>query len=140
MTRKLAGRLFTAAAVILLVVILAVRMTDSEQSPIQPEPEWPRMPRVVTVEVLNGGGISGAARDASLKLRRAGLDVVDWDNAPSALRDTVRTSHRIFVRLGDTTGVGRVIEAIGPAQIIDEPDPDRLVDLTVITARPAPEP
>jgi hypothetical protein len=104
------------------------------------EPEWEPLPRVVTVEVQNGGDVPGAARDAALRLRRARLDVVAWGNAPESLKDTQTTRIRVLVRRGDTTGAGRVAEVFGDAEVIDAPDERRLVDLTVVVPRRIGEP
>ncbi|MDX2207079.1 MAG: LytR C-terminal domain-containing protein [Gemmatimonadales bacterium] len=103
---------------------------------------WDPLPRRVTVEVRNAAMVTGAARDATIRLRRAGLDVVVFDNPPPELRDPGRERHRILVRRGDTLGCGRIIEAIGPADILEVPDASRLVDLTVLLGNPAspPEP
>ncbi len=97
--------------------------------------DWDALPRTVTVEVWNGGGEPGAARDAALRLRRGGLDVVNWENAPAAQRDTAPRPTRVLVRGGDSTGAGRVAEILGPIEVIDAPDPTRLVDLTVVVMR-----
>lgn len=96
---------------------------------------WPRLPREVVVEVLNGGQVQGVARDAALRLRRAGLDVVYWGNASTQQRDTTALLPRILVRSGDTTGIGRIGEVLGEVEVIDQPDPRRLVDLTIIIRR-----
>ena len=105
-----------------------------------PERAWQPLPRIVTVEVHNGGGTPGAARDAALRLRRARLDVVDWGNAPVDLRDTTIGRVRVLVRRGDTTGIGRVAEVFGKVEVIEAPDPRRLVDLTVVVPRVIREP
>lgn len=99
------------------------------------EPEWPPLERTVTVEVWNGGGVPGAARDVALRLRTGGLDVVNWENAPSAWRDTTPGPVRILVRGGDTVGTGRIAEVLGATEVIEAPDPTRLVDLTVVVGR-----
>jgi len=91
------------------------------------------LPRKVTVEVLNSGGNVGAARLGMLILRRARLDVVSFGNADSAQSGRLR--NQVLVRRGDTTGVGRVIEALGAAEVIDAPDSTRLVDLTVLLGK-----
>jgi hypothetical protein len=93
----------------------------------------PDLPRKVTVEVLNSGGNIGAARVGMLLLRRARLDVVYFGNADSAQSGRVR--NQVLVRRGDTTGVGRVIEALGNAEIVEAPDLARLVDLTVLLGK-----
>lgn len=96
---------------------------------------WDPLPRPVVVEVWNGGGVPGAARDAALQLRRGGLDVVSWENAPARWRDTMPRAVRILVRGGDTAGSGRIAEVLGSGEVIDAPDPTRLVDLTVVVPR-----
>jgi hypothetical protein len=94
------------------------------------ESAWTPLPRRVQVEVLNVGKSPGAARVGTVLLRHAGLDVVRTGN------DTmVFENNRIAVRRGDTTGVGRIIEAIGRADVVDAPDSTPLVDLTVYLGR-----
>lgn len=105
---------------------------------ISPPQSWDPLPRRVTLEVRNAAMVPGAARDATIRLRRAGLDVVSFDNPPPELRDPTRDRHQILVRRGDTLGCGRIIEVIGPADILQAPDASRLVDLTVLLARPTP--
>lgn len=132
----------SVAVVAMLVLLLGWRATRG----IADEPgrgdnrTWKPLPRTVTVEVLNGGDISGAARDAALRLRRGHLDVVGWSNAPAALRDTTVDVIRILVRRGDTTGTGRIAEVLGPTEVIDQPDERRLVDLTVVIPGASREP
>ncbi len=94
---------------------------------------WNPLPHVVQVEVLNAGGVSQAGRAGMLLLRRARLDVVYVGNAAGSQRGHER--NRILIRRGDTTGVGRVLEALGDAEIIREPDTTRLVDLTVLLGK-----
>jgi hypothetical protein len=94
---------------------------------------WDSLPRRVVVEVLNSGGVAGAGRAGTLLLRRAGLDVVNLANADSAHRGRVR--NQVLVRRGDTTGVGRALEALGDAEVITAPDSTRLVDLTVLLGK-----
>ena len=91
-----------AAVAVLGVAVLAWRATRSDGGAgNEPgESDWESLPRVVTVEVLNGGSRIGAARDAALRLRRARLDVVAWGNAPAELKDTLTTTVRVLVRRG----------------------------------------
>ena len=107
-------------------------------------PTRAELPRRVTVEVLNSTKVPGIARVGMLALRHAGLDVVYFGNADSALSG--RQQSQVLVRRGDTTGVGRVIEALGQAVVIDAPDRARVVDLTIligadyVLAKPATRP
>jgi hypothetical protein len=106
-----------------------------DRAPPLGTPRYPPLPRRVEVEVLNGGGVSGAARVAALWLRTGGLDVVLIENAPASLRDTTRAAPLVLVRRNDTTGVGRVREVLGEVEVRDAPDPRPLVDLTVVVGR-----
>ena len=95
------------------------------------DPAHPDESRRVVVEVLNPGTQVGAARAATLRLRQAGLDVVYFGN----VTDTAlarRDRNLIYVRRGDTAGVGRAIQALGDAEVVDRADATRLVDLTVV--------
>jgi hypothetical protein len=88
----------------------------------------------VVVEVLNPGKQVGAARAATLRLRQQGLDVVYF----GSVTDTAlarRERNLIYVRRGDTAGVGLVIQGLGDAEVIDRADATRLVDLTVVLGR-----
>ena len=116
---------------LLLAVGATVALFHFHQSPVASGPAgWPVLPRKVTVEVLNATRSAGMARVATAQLRRARLDVVYFGNADNALGRHDRTE--VLVRRGDTIGVGRVLETLGPAAVIDAPDSTRLVDLTVL--------
>ncbi len=131
--------LVASAAAILLIVVIVLAWRATRGTPglasAAGERTWPPLPHVVTVEVLNGGGSAGAARDAALRLRQGGLDVVSWGNAPPELRDSVTTQVRVLLRVGDSTGSGRVAEVLGPAEVRADLDDSRLVDLTVVIPR-----
>lgn len=133
MTRTRVAAIAAAAVALLGLAWIAWPNRDAAGGP--DEREWKPLHRTVTVEVWNGGGVPGAARDAALRLRRGGLDVVSWENAPEAQRDSVPGPARILVRLGDTTGAGRIAEVLGSVEIVEAPDPTRLVDLTVVVMR-----
>jgi hypothetical protein len=118
---------------VLLLVLAACHRRGGEGIANGNSPAMADLPRKVTVEVLNSGGNVGAARLGMLLLRRARLDVVNFGNADSAQSGRIR--NQVLVRRGDTTGVGRVIEALGAAEVIDAPDSTRLVDLTVLLGK-----
>ena len=88
------------------------------------------LPRQVRIEVLNAGGGPGAARVGAVLLRRARLDVVSYGNADSARSG--RQHNQVLVRRGDTTGVGRIVEVLGTADVVVAPDSTLLLDLTVL--------
>ena len=89
----------------------------------------------VRAEVLNGGGHSGVAREATELLRDLGVDVVYYGNAetfseaPSVVLDRVG-------RLGDAR---KVADALGIREIRSEPDSNLYVDLTVFLGPEWPE-
>ena len=122
-------------AVLTIAAALAfwlTRTSRSQPSPGEPVAREP-LPRRVTAEVLNAGGVPGAARGGAQLLRHAGLDVVYWttDTGKGMLAQT-----QVLVRRGDTTGVGRITDALGHApQLLDSADAKRLVDLTVKLGR-----
>ena len=98
--------------------------------PPAPRPAAAAIPtpeRRITVEVLNGGRRSGAARAATRMLRRRGLDVVYFGNA-----DEVVDSTRVIVRRGDPGRGREVARALGTGHILLEPDTLRRVDVSVI--------
>jgi hypothetical protein len=130
--------MLVAAAVVVLLVVLGQRWVERPQR-LDPRvavaTDWPPLASHVEVEVLNAGGQSGAARDAALRLRRGGLDVVYWGNAGTEEVDSQPRQPRILVRRSDTGGIGRVQEILGAAEVVVMPDSVPLVDLTVLIWR-----
>jgi hypothetical protein len=84
----------------------------------------------LAVEVLNATGRDGLARAGTRMLRRAGIDVVYFGNAPAALAGLDST--RLVVRRGATDVGERVRRALGVGRIVVEHDGARLVDVSVI--------
>lgn len=92
----------------------------------------------VTVEVLNASGRSGLARRVTRELRRHTFDVVYFGTAAF---DTLTTTI-LAVRRGDTLQAARIREVIGVGTIAVDPDPGRLLDVSVYLGRdvqPPPE-
>ncbi len=87
----------------------------------------------VLVEVLNGAGIDGLAAAMSRRLRRHGVDVVYYG---TARMDTFTTT-QIVVRRGDTTGTGRIREALGTGTVVVALDSQKLLDVSVMLGRDA---
>lgn len=121
------------AAGLILVVVAGVAMRHRSHRGAANAPALDPLPRRVTVEVLNAGGVPGAARVATLKLRGEGLDVVYFANSDSA--GSARRGSVIIVRRGDTTGVARVRAVVGDAPVVVAADRTRLVDLSIILGR-----
>ena len=122
-------------------------------APTAAEPTTPRQPAAnvarpdgaapsaarVRVEVLNGAGTGGIAREATDRLRDAGFDVVFFGNAP---RFDHATS-TVLARSGDAEAARRVGALLGIGDVRAEPDPELYLDVTVVlgadwVAPPAP--
>lgn len=80
------------------------------------------------VEVLNGAGSEGLARRATRLLRDRGFDVVYFGNAAEFGRD----SSVVLDRVGDPEAARRVASALGIDRVEAEPNPDLLLEATVI--------
>lgn len=121
-----------SVAVVLVAVVLVwtQRRSHRPDDPAGVPAGYPPLPHKVTAEVLNTTTSPGVARAVTVALRSAGIDVVYFGNADDSLRG--RAHSAIRVRGGDTTGVGRVVAALGRADVADARDPTLLVDLTVL--------
>ena len=96
--------------------------------PGAPGPAWNGDPAGVRVEVLNGAGVSGLARDATHRLRADGFDVVFFGNA-------MRFDHGRTVVVDRTGTVARaraVARALGVDSVAAEPDSTLMLEVTVI--------
>lgn len=118
------------AVIVVLATLVWVGKRGGEAIRAKQPAARAELPRRVTVEVLNTTRVPGMARVAREAIRHAGLDVVAFRNADSALGHP--ESNEILVRRGDTTGVGRIKDAMGGAVVVDAPDRDQMVDLTVL--------
>jgi len=82
----------------------------------------------VRVEILNGGGRSGMAREATDRLRGRGFDVVYWGNASSFGQE----SSVVLDRVGRIETARSVADALGISGIRTEPDSSLLLDVSVV--------
>jgi LytR cell envelope-related transcriptional attenuator len=82
------------------------------------------------VEVLNASGQPGDARVGTRLLRRAGIDVVYFGNAPAAVG--ILDSTRIIVRRGSADVGARVRGALGVGRVEVQLDSGRLLDASVL--------
>jgi hypothetical protein len=80
------------------------------------------------IEVWNATGTDGLAREVARRLRRAGLDVVNYGSQ----RDSTLDSTTIVVRRGDSSVALQVRRVLGLGRIRVQPDARLLVDATVL--------
>ncbi len=87
------------------------------------------------VEVLNGAGTPGLARDATERLRAAGFDVVFFGNAPEP-----RGLSLVLDRGGRGDAARRATAALGIRDVRAQPNAAPDVDVTVILGKDWPPP
>ncbi|MDX1646934.1 MAG: LytR C-terminal domain-containing protein [Longimicrobiales bacterium] len=125
-----------AASVIALTVAVAVGVhlatVDSGDVDRLRDPAATWSGERVRVEVYNGGGVTGMAREATGVLRDAGFDVVTYGNASSF--DPRRPSE-VVDRVGRTDLARAVAESLGIDNVQTDPDPNLYVDVTVVVGR-----
>ena len=85
----------------------------------------------IRVEVLNGSGVAGVAGRATERLRQHGLDVVYFGNEASFGRD----SSVVLDRTQREGALETVSESLEIHATRVDPDPSRLVDVTVLLGR-----
>jgi hypothetical protein len=121
------GLLLVGALTLALVYALVVRFAAPQMGlDLSPEPR-PSSADIVQVEVLNGAGVSGLARQATEYLRSQGFDVVDVGNAAPTT-----TSH-VLDRVGDPQSALRVAQALGLDDGAVRPDSGAyFLDCTVV--------
>ncbi|HEU5261583.1 MAG TPA: LytR C-terminal domain-containing protein [Gemmatimonadales bacterium] len=113
----------------LSALLLAVAACREERARViafpVPGDDGPR----ITVEVLNASGKPGLARAGSRVLRRAGIDVVTFGNAPPSLG--ALDSTRIVMRRRLAGAGERIRKALGAGRVLVELDSTRLLDASV---------
>ncbi|MDA0328359.1 MAG: LytR C-terminal domain-containing protein [Gemmatimonadetes bacterium] len=83
----------------------------------------------VRVEILNVGGVSGMAAQATTTLRAAGFDVVKFGNAVPF--DAALVSG-VIDRVGRTDIAQAVAEELGIDNVQSDPNPNLYVDVSVL--------
>lgn len=107
-----------------------LRSPGPEEGAVQPPA--PAAPgERVRVEVLNGGGLEGAARRATEQLRDAGFDVVLTGNADDFGQD----SSVVYARMGNPEWAEAVAKALGIPNVESRPDTNLYVDVSVVLGR-----
>ncbi|HEU4640987.1 MAG TPA: LytR C-terminal domain-containing protein [Gemmatimonadaceae bacterium] len=92
----------------------------------------------VRVEVLNASRVQGLARRATFHLRDRGFDVLESGNAGKQLDSTL-----VIDRSGHPEWAQLVARAMGGAEVAEQPDSSRYLDVTVLVGaswRPPAEP
>jgi hypothetical protein len=89
-----------------------------------------RSPRV-RIEVLNGAGQAGLAREATDRLRERGFDVVYFGNA----REFGQDSSIVLDRVGREEAAQVVANALGITTVRSDPDSTLLLEVTVILGK-----
>lgn len=85
----------------------------------------------VRVEVLNGSGLPGRARDATERLRSQGYDVVYFGNAS----DGPWATSRVIDRVGHRERAEGVARALGIREVRTQVDSTLLLDATVVIGK-----
>ncbi len=83
----------------------------------------------VQVEVLNASGRASVARVGTRILRRGGIDVVGFGNAPAGVG--VLDSTEIIIRRGPAVVGERIRRVLGAGRVLVQPDSTLLVDASV---------
>lgn len=84
--------------------------------------------RRIRVEVLNGAGVNQLARRATQQLRELDFDVVYYGDAEQFGHDTTV----VIARLDSIEPARRVADALGLATVVQRPDRNLYLDVTVI--------
>jgi len=84
--------------------------------------------RRIRVEVLNGAGAAGVARQATARLRELDFDVVYYGNAVNFDQD----SSVSIARLDSVEPARRAADALGLHNVVHRPDRNLYLDVTVI--------
>ncbi len=133
MSLRLGGLLLTLAAVGVLLgsLVLGLRGTPEAEVPNESVQVASAPPMdAIRVEVLNGAGVPGLAREVTDFLRGAGFDVVFYGNAGSLARD----STTVLDRAGNPEAAARVAAALGIDRFEGAVDTSLYLEATVVLA------
>jgi hypothetical protein len=124
------GLVVTVLLVAVLVGSAVTGFFRSEAIPDAPADEPQIDGNRLRVEVLNGAGVPGLAREVTRRLRQRNFDVVFFGNAPAA-----RDSSVVIDRVGRPEDAQRVADALGIARVRSEPDTILYLEATVVLGR-----
>lgn len=106
-----------------------VQWKPAEERTVEtPEGHVIRIPGTVRAEVLNAGGRPDMAREATIRLRDQGVDVVYFGNAGTFGRD----SSVVLDRVERLDAARAVADVLGIRQVRSQPDSNLYLDVTVL--------
>ncbi|OGU02462.1 MAG: hypothetical protein A2W29_07560 [Gemmatimonadetes bacterium RBG_16_66_8] len=123
---RLRSLLIGAAILAAGAIVAGVALNRGDERPVTLP--IPGVRDSVLVEVLNTTGVDGLAREATRRLRRAGIDVV----SVGSQREDAVDSTVIMVRRGDASAGERVRAVLGFGRVQTAADPRLLLDVTVL--------
>jgi hypothetical protein len=101
--------------------------STDEPSTDELSPDEPDLAGRLRVEVLNGSGDRGAARQVAERLRQLGFDVVYFGNAPSFGREVT-----LVVNRSGEPGLARLIaDSVGVDSVGTDVDPELYLDASI---------
>ena len=99
--------------------------------PAVPEPVSETVGQTIRVEVLNGSGKGGVAKEMTDYLRARGFDVIDYGNAENqSFYETI-----VLDRTGDRILAEHLARVIGARQVVQQKNPYLALDVTLIMGR-----
>ena len=140
--RLVSWALFVTLGLVGAFVVSAVagaRDDDPVGTGVRAADPYTARPGQVRVEVLNGAGTTGLARDATYRLRGDGFDVVFFGNADHFQHDR----SVIIDRVGTPERARAVAAALGVDSVVTDVDSSLMLEVTVILGDdwpPAPPP
>lgn len=113
----------------LAVVTILTQLPEESTPSVEPTAiNQAVLDRRIRVEVLNAGGVSGMAREATDVLRSVGFDVVSFGNAGSF--DQVESV--VVDRVGNPNPAISVASVLGIRNVRSEPDSNLYLDISVL--------
>jgi calcineurin-like phosphoesterase len=127
------SRLFLLVSILIFSIFIGTFIYSSYRGPVKRYIEKKKQEKYanIRVEVLNATGISGLSRKITFRLREMGFDVVYYGNTREILDKTV-----VVERVSpEMTNAKLVAKEIGCSIITFEPDPNKLLEVTLVVGK-----
>ena len=127
------GIVFCVNLVFLLSLVERMHYAPAtlEKKPNHPVSHPGEAETAIKVEVLNGAGVSGIARQMTDYLRQKGFDVINYGNAESfSFYTTI-----VLDRIGHRSRAQQVARAIGTETVVEQKNTYLALDVTMILGR-----